>query len=1117
MFFGVQRFFQLGVVLAAFASTNAAELREARVTQIVRDVKLLPDAAPARAAAVNDEIHNGTAVRTGIESRTELKFSDATLARLGANTIFSFTEGTRNLELTDGAMLLRVPKNAGGAKINTAAVTAAITGTTIMLEFHKNSYIKFIVLEGTGRIFIPNHVGESVLVRAGQMLITKPNAKNLPSPVDVDIGKLRKTSRLIRGFGKMGSEDLIAQTEADQNKEQANGELYETNLAIYGAGTDVILTDPTHTLAAEQQIPPPPGQFGPPETIPDPDAYPLGVGAQINTGPPTIVSDGITHFGKIYRTTLLDGTRSLWFFRSTRPFDTASGFDTPDRTLFDLNYIATFKFQDLALLSNPNVSVSQGGITKLALIGVGSITSGPPGGSLTFTGLDSVLLATQNGSINLANGISFLNIPNLFFYARGASVSLTLGSPINGSNNLLLNSEGTLQINGNISVSNLNAFLNGDFLEGSGLVTAHDITINSIAGNVTFDAGKFPDVAGGTINLTANSTLTFIPTAGPIGRASIAGQGNTIDIVSSGPFAFDFNNSNVSFTAGEGGIHASNIDFAGSNLVLKSQGDISLLGSQVPLTKDGIPILSGSIDALGSISASGTIEISDLKAGHDLHTGSIYAGSVQAGGNITSANGIDAIGGSIVAGGNIESTNGFLRLSHDSNDAIGNINSGGSIFAGRGIVAPADSTVVAAGDIFAPQLVAGTLTAGGNITVDNSSGQVEGDVLVNTIKASMLSLINTSRVSSIYVGGGSNAFSPGDFTMTVGSISSTGPAIPILFANGVDAPSMGSLGPGSGGNVTLNLTGDGLVVAPDGDFASITADGGRFIASGPFTGGNGGVVNVTAAGPIEVDAPIEATTGYLQSPFDPHGNGGTVNLTSTNDSVSVSSRIEVSSADRPSTKLRRRSATGGNIALKSGKPAGVAINLSNTSELLSLLDAAAPGPGGKVTILATGANSSANINGKIVADRGTIDIRHSGENGQIILGGSGEADHIEAHADVIKVATLGNNGVLTVGNGLLSADTTLKLYSPGNNGTVNFVADVTLSGAGTKIIAGNTVNIFNGVVVTINGGTPASVFTNNANYTGFGGNGSRTGTFTGAGAKSPLPLSQAPALDGPGG
>ncbi len=1117
MFFGGRGFCLLAALLAAFSNTNASELMEARVTQIVRDVQLLPNAAPARPAVVDDQVRNGTAVRTGIESRTELKFTDTTLARLGANTIFSFTEGTRNLELSDGAMLLRVPKNAGGAKINTAAVTAAITGTTVILEFHKSSYVKFIVLEGTGRIFIPNHVGESVLVHAGQMLITKPNARNLPSPVDVDIRKLMKTSRLIKGFGKMGSEELIAETEADQDEERADGDVYETNLAIYGGGTDIILTDLTHIQSTPEQAPQPPSEFGPPETIPDPDAYPLGSGAQINinTGAPTITSNGITNFGKIYRTTALDGTRSLWFFRSTRPFDTASGFDVPDRSVFDLNYIATFKFQDLQLLSSPTISISASGVNKLALIGVGGITSGPPGGTLTFAGLNSLFLGTQSGSIMLDSGISFENIPNLLFYARGDSVSLKLASPINGSNDLLLNSEGTVQINGNVSVNNLNAFLNGDFLNGTGVVTAHDITINSIGGNVTFDADKFTDVAGGTVDLTANGTLTFIPVAAPVTRASIVGRGGTISFVSAEPFTFDFRNSTVSFTAGNGGIQASNIDFFGSNLLLKSGGDINLLASHVPVSGTGIPILSGAIDAAGSISASGPIEIADLKAGVGINAGSISARNIQAGGNITTANGIDATGGSITAGGDV-SSNGLLRLDRDDNDVIGNVTAGGDIFARGGILTDADSTVTAGGDILAPQVIAGTLTAGGTITVDNSSGRFGAGVLVDTINAPAISFINTSRVSAIYAGEGSIGFSPHDFSMTVGTIDSSGRNIPVLFANGLHANLTGPSAPGNGGNVTLNLTLDGLMVGSDGDFASITANGGGFSSAGPFTGGNGGVINVTAAGPITINAPIEATTGYVQSPFDAHGNGGTINLSSTKDAVAVNSRIEVSSADSKSN-LRRRSASGGNIGLKSGKPGGVAINVSNTSELLSLLDAAAPGPGGKVTILATGSNSSANINGKIVADRGTIDIRHAGDNGQISLGGSGESDRLDAHADVIKVAALGNNGVLTLGNGLLSADTTLKLYSPGSNGTVNFVADVALSGASAKIIAGNTVNIFNGVVVNIGGKSPASVFTNNANYTGFGGNGSRTGTFSGAGAKNPLPLNQAPALDAPGG
>src|SRR4030095_5479849 len=207
---------------------------------------------------------------------------------------------------------------------------------------------------------------------------------NLPSPVDVDIRKLMKTSRLIKGFGKMGSEGLIAQTEADQDKERTEGELYETNLAIYGAGTSIILDDQVHIqetqIAAQQNPPPPPvvppvvpSEFGPPETITSPNPYPLGANNELTTaGPPKVVAGATTNYGKVYRNTPLDGIRSLWFFGSTRPFDTASGFDTPDGSVFSLNDIAVFKFQNLQLVSNPTISVPNG-ITTLSLVGVAGV------------------------------------------------------------------------------------------------------------------------------------------------------------------------------------------------------------------------------------------------------------------------------------------------------------------------------------------------------------------------------------------------------------------------------------------------------------------------------------------------------------------------------------------------------------------------------------------------------------------------------------------------------------------------------------------------------------------------------------------------------------------------
>jgi hypothetical protein len=64
------------------------------------------------------------------------------------------------------------------------------------------------------------------------------------------------------------------------------------------------------------------------------------------------------------------------------------------------------------------------------------------------------------------------------------------------------------------------------------------------------------------------------------------------------------------------------------------------------------------------------------------------------------------------------------------------------------------------------------------------------------------------------------------------------------------------------------------------------------------------------------------------------------------------------------------------------------------------------------------------------------------------------------------------------------------------NGTINFVANVTLGGdVSDKIIAANTVTVFDGVVVFVDSSSPALVFTNHANYSGGGGNGSTTGSF----------------------
>ncbi len=106
----------------------ALDFSQARVTQVVQDVKVVPSGAAARAATVNETVHKGSAVQTGTQSRSELTFQDQTITRLGEKTIFSVGGGARSIELGSGQFLLYVPKKAGGAKVKMGSVTAAITG-----------------------------------------------------------------------------------------------------------------------------------------------------------------------------------------------------------------------------------------------------------------------------------------------------------------------------------------------------------------------------------------------------------------------------------------------------------------------------------------------------------------------------------------------------------------------------------------------------------------------------------------------------------------------------------------------------------------------------------------------------------------------------------------------------------------------------------------------------------------------------------------------------------------------------------------------------------------------------------------------------------------------------
>ena len=220
----------------------AGPLTSAEVTKVINRVSVIDPAKGTHPAVLRDVIKDNLALQTGARSRSELLFQDNTLTRIGAETFFSFKTGTRDLTLEKGSMLLQVPKGLGGATIHTAAVTAAITGTTIMMEYSPGQYLKVLVLEGSLRLSRNGSFGDSLVLHPGKMVIMRPDAKKIPDPIDIDLAEIVRTSTLVNfpGSKVLPSMPLIQAAITDQAKAVAKGTLVPTNL-VMGHGTKVVL------------------------------------------------------------------------------------------------------------------------------------------------------------------------------------------------------------------------------------------------------------------------------------------------------------------------------------------------------------------------------------------------------------------------------------------------------------------------------------------------------------------------------------------------------------------------------------------------------------------------------------------------------------------------------------------------------------------------------------------------------------------------------------------------------------------------------------------------------------------------------------------------------------
>ena len=250
------------------ASLLAEPFEEAKVTETINIVSLLRQLRQPQPATVGDVIKGQTALKTGGESRAELKFPDLTITRVGANSLFRFYAGGRDMTLDGGTMLFYSPKGAGGGKVQAGAVTAAVTGSAFMV-MNLSSTIKIVCLQHEVAVSGP---GFSRTIRPGQVIDQNGKISN------IDLAALARSSNLVNGFSTAlpfafasYRRETVQNLNLDTTNDQA--QITRRTIAANQTGAPPVNNQPVQTVT--RSVPPvvtsnpPPRSFTPPP-VPEP-------------------------------------------------------------------------------------------------------------------------------------------------------------------------------------------------------------------------------------------------------------------------------------------------------------------------------------------------------------------------------------------------------------------------------------------------------------------------------------------------------------------------------------------------------------------------------------------------------------------------------------------------------------------------------------------------------------------------------------------------------------------------------------------------------------------------------------------------------------------------------
>lgn len=205
---GVSGILALSALLMAPAGQSAGA--SASITSVLGTVQVRT-VAGWRGAVAPQRLYAGMTLRTGDRSRSQVRYDDGTVVRLGARTLMRVREA-RDLRLLKGKTWIKKQKNNQQLRVRTPIAQATVIGTELFVSHNDANTSHVTTLDG--HVEVETDQGEKTMVNPGEWVEIEPD-KPLEKPTKFDWNELKKKERFLIDMNFLPSENEVIESDSD--------------------------------------------------------------------------------------------------------------------------------------------------------------------------------------------------------------------------------------------------------------------------------------------------------------------------------------------------------------------------------------------------------------------------------------------------------------------------------------------------------------------------------------------------------------------------------------------------------------------------------------------------------------------------------------------------------------------------------------------------------------------------------------------------------------------------------------------------------------------------------------------------------------------------------------